>query len=159
MKQSPFKGAVGLQTPQDLLRKLQHDFARVQQDERDVYAAFDFFVTAHHMLDWLHPGDKGARLAELHSSQLVMACAHLANGAKHFVLRPHHQAVTDVHIAGSGHFGARHFAAATFRSALNTPRLVVEFDGEAAIEMGSWLPLRDFAAKVLQHWESDARLK
>jgi hypothetical protein len=76
------------------------------------------------------------------------------------VLRPHHhQAVTDVHIAGSQYFGARYFAAATLRSALNTPRLVVEFDGEAAIEMGSWLPLRAFAAKVLQHWESDARLK
>lgn len=159
MKPSPFKGAEGLQTPQDLLRKLRHDFARVQQDERNVYAAFDFFVTAHHMLDWLHPGDDAARRAELKSSQLLMACAHLANGAKHFSLQPHHKAVADVHIAGLRSFGARHFAAATFRSVFHTPRLVVEFDGDAAIEMGSWLPLRTFAEKVLQHWEADTRLK
>ena len=47
-----FKGFFELQTAQDLLRKLRHDSQRVKQSPMDSYAAFDFFVTAHHMLEW-----------------------------------------------------------------------------------------------------------
>ncbi len=42
-------------TPKYLLRKLEHDYARVQRNPRDTYAAFDFFVTAEHMVDWVSP--------------------------------------------------------------------------------------------------------
>jgi len=38
-----------LQTPKNLLDKLQFDFARIKANPLDVYAAFDFFVTAEHV--------------------------------------------------------------------------------------------------------------
>jgi hypothetical protein len=46
-----FTGFAELQTPCDLLRKLQHDISRMAADSGDSYAAFDFFVTAEHLLD------------------------------------------------------------------------------------------------------------
>ena len=45
---SRFGGFFALGTPADLLKKLRHDFS---------YAAFDFFVTAEHLLDWKYPDD------------------------------------------------------------------------------------------------------
>ena len=47
-----FEGFFELQTAQDLLAKLRHDFDRLKKSPMDSYAAFDFFVTAYHMLEW-----------------------------------------------------------------------------------------------------------
>lgn len=55
----PTKGLFRLETPRDLLGKLIHDYQRLQQAPDDAYAAFDFLVTAEHMLDWLYPGAAG----------------------------------------------------------------------------------------------------
>jgi len=40
-----------LRLPADLLRKLRHDFERMKMSPQDQYAAFDFFVTAEHIID------------------------------------------------------------------------------------------------------------
>jgi len=50
------KGLFQLQTARDLLAKLGHDYERLRNSPNDAYVAFDFFVTAEHILDWLHPG-------------------------------------------------------------------------------------------------------
>ena len=50
-----FKGFFELQKPADLLAKLRHDYKRLQSMPTDTYAAYDFFVTGYHMLDWLYP--------------------------------------------------------------------------------------------------------
>ena len=59
----PIKGFIPLQTPKDLLAKLEHDLGRMEADPTDAYAAFDFFVTAEHVLDWLHPDSANGRQA------------------------------------------------------------------------------------------------
>jgi hypothetical protein len=46
----PVRGFIPLKTPQDLLDKLSHNLARMRHDLTDSYAAFDFFVTAEHIL-------------------------------------------------------------------------------------------------------------
>ncbi len=56
---SKFQGFFELATPPDLLKKLRHDLSRVQQNLTDSYAAFDFFVTAEHILDWKYPDTGG----------------------------------------------------------------------------------------------------
>ncbi len=50
-----FRGFFALRTPQDLLAKLRHDHARLVDNPIDSYAAFDFFVTANHLVDWIWP--------------------------------------------------------------------------------------------------------
>ena len=58
------KGAFTLQTPHDLLEKLESDYDALMQDRNNPYLAYNFFVTAEHMLDWVYPGyaNKNKRL-------------------------------------------------------------------------------------------------
>ena len=51
------KGFGSLQTPLDLLSKLEHDLERMRVSPEDTYAAFDYFVTAEHVIDWAYPDD------------------------------------------------------------------------------------------------------
>jgi hypothetical protein len=52
-------GVFELRSPADLLAKLGRELERLRTAPNDVDHAFNFFVTAEHMLDWLHPGNKG----------------------------------------------------------------------------------------------------
>jgi hypothetical protein len=77
---SQFEGFFEIQTPGDLLAKLRHDYERLKSSPTDTYAAFDFFVTGHHMLDWLYPNDKNRQEQEKKDSILLQVCSHIANG-------------------------------------------------------------------------------
>jgi hypothetical protein len=92
------KGFFELQTPADLLRKLRADLEDMKRQPRNSYLAFNFFVTAEHMKDWLFPGyENTSKRKALHdSSHVLQICSHVANGAKHFVA----QARTQVCVAG-----------------------------------------------------------
>jgi len=81
---STFRGLFELQTPADLVRKLRHDLKRMETSPFDQYAAFDFFITAEHIVDWLHPMDEPARKALRVNNALLRITSHLANGSKHF---------------------------------------------------------------------------
>ena len=88
-----------LKTPADLVRKLEHDLQRMAAAGSDQYAAFDFFVTADSIVDWLFPevpDDKAAtteqkkRQSDLRKTNaLPRIASHIANGAKHFVVARH----------------------------------------------------------------------
>ena len=51
------KGYFDLQSASHLREKLQHDLAQLEEAPMDAYRAFNFFVTAEHILDWRLPGD------------------------------------------------------------------------------------------------------
>lgn len=94
---STFQGLAELRTPADLFQKLKHDLERLISLSGDQYAAFDFFVTAEHIVDWLHPTDRSAREILQNSDPLLRITSHLANGVKHFeATAKHHQSVADV---------------------------------------------------------------
>ena len=87
MTNSPqFKGLFDLQSPQDLLKKLRHDLERLTNSPRDQYAAFDFFVTARHLPEWVYPGEQNRKKREdlERGSPLLRVCAHIGDGSKHF---------------------------------------------------------------------------
>jgi hypothetical protein len=95
----PFKGFAALRQPGDLYRKLVHNRRRMQFKPRDVYAAFDFFVTAEHMRDWVLPGNKNgaAREALGKDNVILRLVSHLANGSKYFQAEDkRHRSVEDV---------------------------------------------------------------
>ena len=102
-------GVFELRSPADLLAKLGRELERLRAAPNNVDHAFNFFVTAEHMLDWLYPGDEHkATRADLRKQEpLLQLVSHLASGAKHFYkLGPHHQSV-----ATSGMFRRHpHFA-------------------------------------------------
>ena len=74
------KGAWRLETADDLLRKLEHDFERMRTAPADAYAAFDFFVTAEHVPEWTRPPSSELR----RTAPLLAMVSHLANSSKHF---------------------------------------------------------------------------
>ncbi len=110
------RGFFGLQEPTDLLRKLEHDYARMQQEPLDSYSAFDFFVGAWHMLDWVFSGEVNERRrAVCHKkTPLLQVCSELANSSKHLELRKgpqsyQYQVVRPASAYGSGTYGTGRF--------------------------------------------------
>ncbi len=82
-----------LEKADDLLKKLEFDLKRLENSPSDAYAAFDFFVTAEHIPDWIK------NIAIKKENELLMVVSHIANGAKHFeVSDSRHKSVTNIEI-------------------------------------------------------------
>lgn len=71
---------------------MEDDFSKLVNSGQDSRTAFNFFVTAEHLPDWLNM----RVLVRQHA--LLKIVSHLANGAKHFVIDPiRHQSVIGTH--------------------------------------------------------------
>jgi hypothetical protein len=134
-----------LVTPADLLRKLENDYERVQRNTRDTYAAFDFFVTAEHMVDWVR--NKPLR----NTVPLLKIVSHLATGAKHFIVtNPKHTSVSGLGINGEA------FQADAFQtSAFQTGFLAISLMGEEAVLFGPIISVSELADKVRGYWREN----
>jgi hypothetical protein len=144
-----YSGFFELKTPHDLLAKLRRDFKRIESSNRlDADPAFDFFVAAHHMLDWVYPGDSGkeARRKEVQASPLLQVCSHLANGSKHFQAKSEiHKAVADTQ-PHAGQFSDQ------FSDEFDVDRL------EVLLQDGSVKTVKELAREVLTFWETHPSL-
>jgi hypothetical protein len=78
-----------LKTAADMFRKLQADLVALEASYQDTWLAFNFFVTAEHLPDWLGKRDLVQKFA------ILRIASHVANGAKHFKLNDsRHQSIT-----------------------------------------------------------------
>ena len=150
------KGFFDLRSPENLREKLRRDLARLQDEPMSVDAAFNFFVTAEHMLDWAYPIQEPKRKSERQASVLLQICSHLANGAKHFELSAkHHKSVasTDTQSSGYDHAGyLGDFSATSYQGIRET--LVVSLKDEAAALYGSTVEVVVLARMVMEFWEA-----
>ena len=145
---STHEGFFELRTPKQLLDKLEADFVRLQSSApisaEAQYAAFDFFVTAEHLPEWVAKA-AGSDLATLRKYGDGDLVSHVANGAKHFRVDPkRHSTVRDT----QAHPGV--FDPAVFdRRVFDVDRLIIEREdgrGEAVL---------DVVARVLEHWKNE----
>jgi len=147
-----FRGFFELTTPQQLLRKLQHDHTRLRENPLDTYAAFDFFVTANSMVDWVWPSATGRQKRDNRRADTIpRICEHLANGAKHFSLSTPHTAVERTTRHGGARLGVMRLGAAR----LGDPgRMIVTLKSAEAEELGKRdIPVLELADLVLAYWE------
>ncbi|WP_414563336.1 MULTISPECIES: hypothetical protein [unclassified Anabaena] len=72
-----------LHTAYDLFKKLEQDLQDLERSYQDARVAYNLFVTAEHLPDWLGKRD----LVSKHA--ILRITSHLANGAKHFHLKDH----------------------------------------------------------------------
>ena len=88
-------GIFELKSASDLLAKLGRELERLRAQPNDSDHAFNFFVTAEHMLDWKYPGSVNRRHREAERKDpLLQLVSHIASGAKHFDnLSDHHRSV------------------------------------------------------------------
>lgn len=144
-----FRGFFGLRTPHDLLRKMVHDHARLAANPKDTYAAFDFFVTANHLVDWIWSSATSKQLKDNRREvPLLRICEHLADGAKHFLLTRPHQGV-DGATRSSGAFDPGVFEP----SAFDVGELTVELEPAEAADLGvARLSAEQLASRVLNYW-------
>jgi hypothetical protein len=143
-------GLFEMRTPEDLLGKLEADFQRLTAAEplskEAQYAAFDFFLTANHLPDWLVAAKGGSKTAWRNYADEPLVGA-IANGGKHFTVNdPRYQTASD----GAIHEGA--FDSNVFdRSAFDVDGLEIEnIDG-------SIVDVIDLAERVLEHWRRELR--
>jgi hypothetical protein len=92
------EGLFDLQTPEHLLHKLEWEYAQWQGDPLNTYRAWNFFVTAEHLPDWLaRAGPKLLQGFGIHAFKrdkpLLRICSHLASGGRHFRPRADHTSV------------------------------------------------------------------
>lgn len=147
------KGLFRLQSPADLLGKLRNDYKRIRQSPLDEYAAYDFFVTAEHMADWIYPGysNKPKREALKQNDIILQITSHIANGSKHFITEASHHASVKDTLFEDGAFQANAFQA----NAFDVPRLIVALDGDAVKKLGSFIEVSSLAAQILEYWEKN----
>jgi hypothetical protein len=146
------QGVFELRTPHDLLNKLRADLKRLEADPLDQYAAFDFFVSASHMPDWLSPGiDQSAvdKRSDMRSQDvLLQICDHIATGFKHFeASAKRHTSVsrTERHLGGFSREFSRQF---------DISELTIHLQGAAADKFGESVDALDLAQSVMGYWEN-----
>lgn len=150
-----FKGFFQLQSAADLLQKLESDYRRVEAEPRNPYPAFDFFVTAEHLIDWLYPNDAARRTQLRQSSALLRTCSHVANGSKHFhVTGERHQSVEDGHDRPPARLSELVLGASRLGDA--TGGLELTLSEREAQELGcaGYIDALDLAARVLGYWRA-----
>jgi hypothetical protein len=142
---SQLDGIFSLRTPKDLREKLEADFKRLRAANPTSvdaqYAAFDFFVTAEHLPDWLFRSI-GGTLSQHRTYTDGLLVSHLANGAKHFrVEDKRHTTVRDTR-PQAGIFDPNIFDPSIF----NVPRLVLD------LEDGMTIDVLKVAERIVDHW-------
>lgn len=149
-------GVFDLKTPSDLLQMMARELERLRGDPSNADHAFNLFVTAEHMLDWLYPGREGsdARRVLRDSEPLLQIVSHIANGAKHFDrLSEHHRSVVGYQKPGGffppGFFADGYFADGYFPEAT----LTVALSEEAARDFGNTIAAVSLAERVYHFWD------
>jgi len=155
-------GIFDLRNAPDLLKKLQHEYRQLEAAPGNAYIAFNFFVTAEHMLDWLYPKKAGEpkRKQTREGELLLQICSHLANGAKHFeVEAKQHQSVAGS-LATGGLFPDGFFPPGLFpKGYFPEKRLIVNLKGRPAAAFGQSITALSLARQVLSYWENHPDLK
>jgi hypothetical protein len=149
------KGTFELKSPSDLLEKLRFDARELENDPTNTYLAFNFFVTAEHMKDWLYPGQSNKAIRERleKTSILLQVCSHVANGAKHFQIEAkHHRSVVETAKAG-GYWGANYWASNYWpRSYFAKGALTIVLQGDAEQQLGPSIGALELAQRIVEFW-------
>ncbi|MDP2845470.1 MAG: hypothetical protein Q8N79_05270 [Candidatus Methanoperedens sp.] len=147
-----FQGFFEIKTAQDLLGKLKREYTQLQKSPLDQDIAFNFFITAEHISDWLYPGDanNSNRKSLRDSSIYLQVCSHIANGSKHFKAEAkHHKSVSGTSLE-KGIFDADIFDNDIF----DVAHLVIYLNGDAAKQLGPSIGAVELARRILEFWEN-----
>ena len=158
-----------LKTPEDLLRKLERECNRWKADPLNVDFAWNFFITAEHLPDWVYYQDmptSGKERPDLLDGEtpyefkmalkrpVLRICSHLANGAKHFHLRNSNLAsVASMHERPRAFFEPGAFIEGFFEP----PALMVDLapDEQRALSLAEPLiEALSLASDVLAFWQA-----
>ncbi|MAM00520.1 MAG: hypothetical protein CL583_18930 [Alteromonadaceae bacterium] len=152
------QGFCDLKSAPDLYKKLERDYHRIVKDEADPYCAFDFLVTAYHMIDWIYPNDKNRQREFEQKQVLLQLCSHIANGAKHFeATASKHKSVSS--LGKQAVWNASSVTERGWEASSVTYRLQIELDGVAKERFGASMTVRALADELLVFWSEKLGLE
>ncbi len=143
-------GFFELRSPLDLLEKLRHDYDRLCGRPHDQYAAFDYFVTAAHLPEWLSKAQCSPGSSDRRTWAIRNICGHLANGAKHFAVNDaRHNSIAQADVSRPT------YGEATYGQVTYGEQLWIELEEEEAEVLGrsAWTVI-ELAGLVLSHWKA-----
>jgi hypothetical protein len=149
------KGVFGLAAHTDLFKKLEWEFERLTGEPNSAYLAYNFFVTAWHLLEWKYPDPHGTATRKQIRDQTIelQICEHLAVGAKHF--EPTNTKLKSVSgskrsgVWAEGFWGRGFWAEGSWASSL-----VVILTGDAQQKYGDSIKAVDLARQVMDYWRA-----
>ncbi len=146
-------GIFELKTAKDLYSKLKREYLAFENDQINSDIAFNFFVTAWHLLEWAYPGDKSTQKTIRDSNVVLQICEHLAVGAKHFKpTSKKHTSVKDSDISG-GVWAKGGWANGVWKKGVWGEKLVISLDGDASNTFGRQINAIDLAKAVMAFWQ------
>ena len=150
-------GIFELKKPLDLFKKLEWEYSRLIKNPIDQYTAFNFFITAEHIPDWLFPKRKNRSEREKlkNKDTVLQICSHIANGAKHFQLEAkHHKSVSDFGQVG-GYFPKNYFPRSYFPNGhFPKSQLLIQLDNKAQQELGATISILNLAERIMSFWHN-----
>jgi len=149
------KGIFGLYNHINLFKKLEWEYENLIAKPSDAYVAYNFFVTAWHLLEWKYPElkDKPTRKKIRDQEPLLQICEHLAVGAKHFEPRDKNlSAVSDSKRRGVWADGF--WAPGTWKDGVWATWLVVVLTGDAQKVYGDQIRVEELARHVMDYWRA-----
>lgn len=148
-------GVFELNDYHDLMAKLERDYEALSANPRSSDLAFNFFVTAWHLLDWLYPGrgNRQKRQGICDGSNLLRICEKIAVGAKHYTVENHKVAKVG-RTYRDRELSRRLLADGLPHLAIMTDRLMIDLDPDSAAEFGRGsIPASGLAAMVVDYWK------
>jgi hypothetical protein len=146
-------GLFDLLSSDDLCAKLDHDYRRIKAQPSDVFAAFDFLVTAWHLLEWRFPGDaaKTQRAELLQRYPVLGLCEHLSVAGKHFdPTSKKHQSVSGTFRRSVWKRGV--WAPGVWASGVWADALVIDLTGAAKVAFGDSITMAQLADLLMDFW-------
>ncbi len=153
-------GLFDLLSADDLCAKLEHDYARVCTNAGDAYAAFDFVVTAWHLLEWRYPGNssQAQRDAIREANPIIELCEHLAVGGKHYEpTAKRHRTVAGSRRASLWKRGL--WAPGLWAPGFWQDDLIIELAGPAQMAFGDTMNFARFAQLMIEFWRTQGGCK
>jgi hypothetical protein len=149
------KGIFGLSTHLDLMKKLECEYEQLTAKPNDAYRAYNFFLTAWHLVEWKYPNpsDTPVRNQLRAQTPLLQICEHLAVGAKHFEPRsPDLDAVASSKKSGVWADGV--WAPNVWGDDVWKTWLTVSLSGDAQRMYGDHIRVEELAGKVIEYWRA-----
>jgi hypothetical protein len=146
-------GLFDLFSADDLCAKLDHDYRRLKAQPSDVFAAFDFLVTAWHLLEWRYPGDAASAQRDglMKQHPILGLCEHLCVAGKHFEpTSQRHQSMTGSFRKSVWKRGM--WAPGVWASGVWQDALVVDLSGPAKAAFGDSITMAQIADLVMDFW-------
>jgi hypothetical protein len=152
-------GFFRLQTPLDLLEKMEFNCEQLRADPMNAYAAFDFFVSAAHLPEWLGKFGCSQKIDRGKPEAMNDICQQLANGAKHFTVNPNrHDAVRATGVSTPAISGVAR-SGVTFSGATEQKLIVLLAPDEAAALDVPAISAVNLANMLLAYWKDHDGVK